>query len=50
MKTKIFSIVTILFLSLIVSAQIDRTQQQNQVQLKINLGSPKVCFTNGCKF
>ncbi|AZJ34374.1 pitrilysin family protein [Tenacibaculum singaporense] len=42
MKTKIFSIVTILFLSLTVSAQIDRTQQPKPGPApKINLGTPK---------
>ncbi|RLK03016.1 insulinase family protein [Tenacibaculum discolor] len=42
MKTKIFSIITILFLSLTVSAQIDRTQQPKPGPApKINLGTPK---------
>ena len=42
MKTKILSIVTILFLSLTVSAQIDRTQQPKPGPApKINIGTPK---------
>ncbi|CAM1345804.1 M16 family metallopeptidase [Tenacibaculum crassostreae] len=42
MKAKILSIVTILFLSLTVSAQIDRTKQpQPGPAPKINLGTPK---------
>ncbi|MFD0993966.1 M16 family metallopeptidase [Tenacibaculum geojense] len=49
MKTKIFSIVTILFLSLTVSAQIDRTKQPKPGPApKINLGSPeKFTLPNG---
>ena len=42
MKTKIFSIITIVFLSLTVSAQIDRTKQPKPGPApKINLGTPK---------
>ncbi|WGH74611.1 insulinase family protein [Tenacibaculum tangerinum] len=42
MKTKIFSIITIVFLSLTVSAQIDRSQQPKPGPApKINLGTPK---------
>lgn len=42
MKTKIFSIIAILFLSLTVSAQIDRSQQPKPGPApKINLGTPK---------
>ena len=49
MTTKIFSIVTILFLSLTVSAQIDRSKQPKPGPApKINLGTPeKFTLTNG---
>lgn len=42
MKTKIFSIITLLFLSITVSAQIDRTKMpESGPAPKINLGKPK---------
>lgn len=42
MKTKIYSIITILFLSLSVSAQVDRTKiPESGPAPKINLGTPK---------
>ncbi len=42
MKTKIYSIITILFLSLSISAQVDRTQiPESGPAPKINLGTPK---------
>ncbi|OSY87068.1 peptidase M16 [Tenacibaculum holothuriorum] len=49
MKTKIFSIIAIMFLSLTVSAQIDRTKQPKPGPApKINLGTPeKFSLSNG---
>ncbi|MDY0780359.1 insulinase family protein [Tenacibaculum sp. IB213877] len=49
MKTKIFSILTIFFLSLTVTAQIDRSKQPKPGSApKINLGSPeKFTLSNG---